>query len=73
MIILKIGDEFPRTCENCPLFVNHMGFRHIAQLAESIRTDEEIEADENGSLNMYYHGYLSKRPQNCPLKEVPEL
>ena len=33
-------------------------------------TDEEIESEEDGALNMYYHGCLKSRPKNCPLKEV---
>lgn len=72
MIILNLGDEFPKKCEHCPLFVDHMGFPTYCA-AGGEYTDEEIEAEEDGSLNMYYDGCLSKRPQNCPLKEVPEL
>lgn len=72
MIILKVGDKFPKTCEDCLLFVEHMGIPTYCT-AGGEYSDEEIEAEEDGELNMYYDGCLSKRPQNCPLKEVPEI
>ncbi len=69
MIILKVGDKFPKNCEHCPLFVDHMGIPTYC-VADGEYSEEEIEAEEDGALNMYYDGCLSKRPQNCPLKEV---
>lgn len=69
MIILNLGDKFPETCETCPLFVDHMGHPTYC-IADGEYTDEEIEAEEDGALSMYYDGYLSKRPQNCPLQEI---
>lgn len=72
MIILNVGDKFPETCEHCPLFVDEMGTPTYC-IAGGDYSDEEIAAEEDGALNMYYDGCLSKRPQNCPLQEVPEL
>lgn len=71
MIILNVGDKFPKTCEHCPLFVDHMGIPTYC-VGGGEYTEEEIEAKEDGELNMYYKGCLSKRPQNCPLKEVED-
>ena len=72
MIILNVGDKFPKNCEHCQLFVDHMGIPTYCT-AGGEYTEEEIEVEEYGSENMYYHGCLSKRPQNCPRQEVKEV
>ena len=69
MIILNVGDKFPKTCEQCPLFVDSFGTPTYC-IAGGEYTDEEIEAEEDGALNMYYDGCLSTRPKNCPLEEM---
>lgn len=68
MIILYVGDKFPKTCADCPLFVDQMGIPTFCTVSGEY-SDEEIEAEEDGELQMYYDGCLSKRPQNCPLQE----
>ena len=67
-VILTL-DRMPRTCDKCPLFINCFGqTAYCAMRAEY--TPEEIAEEEDGNLNLYYHGCLSKRPKSCPLKFV---
>ena len=68
-IVFRVGNEFPKSCEECPLFVDHMGFPTYC-IGDGEYSDEEIEAEEDGALNMYYDGCLSTRPKNCPLEEM---
>ena len=35
-------------------------------------TKEEISEEENGNLDLYYHGCLSRRPEACPLEWTEE-
>lgn len=68
MIGVIIGiDEYPETCEDCPLFIS--GLAPYCSMGGEY-SEKEIEAEEDGALNMYYHGCLNNRPKNCPLKEV---
>lgn len=61
-------DIMPKTCDECPLFVSM--FAHQAFCAMGAKyTNEEISAEEDGNLALYYHGCLDKRPKECPLKE----
>jgi hypothetical protein len=68
-VIVEVGDKFPKTCEHCPLFVDHFGIPNYCTVGGEY-SEEEIEAEEDGELNMYCHGCLSKRPKNCPLKQI---
>lgn len=67
MIIIK-DMNMPKSCDDCPLFVSD-GNPAFCNL-EAEYTDEEIEAEEDGNINMYYHGCLSHRPKRCPLMEL---
>ena len=61
-------EKTPKTCDECPLFVDgHVGISAFCVMGAEY-TDEEIEKEEDGELDMYYRGCLSKRPQSCPLK-----
>lgn len=61
-------EKTPKTCDECPLFVNeHLGIEAFCVIGADY-TREEIDKEKDGELDMYYHGCLSKRPQNCPLK-----
>lgn len=73
MIVVKIANNFPKDCGECPLFKERMYSRSCAMGGDF--TKEEIEIarieDDNIVLDMYYHGYLDgKRPKNCPLIEM---
>lgn len=69
-IICEIGNKFPKTCDDCKLFSSEqLGVEPYCVVGGEY-TDEEIESEEDGALNMYYHGCLENRPKNCPLKEV---
>lgn len=68
-IVCEIGNKFPKTCEDCKLFVSELGNSAYCVVGGEY-TDEEIESEEDGDLDMYYHGCLESRPKNCPLKEV---
>lgn len=68
MIGITIGFDYPRTCEYCKLFVDCVG--HSFCSAGGEYSESEIENEKEGSLQMYYNGCLSHRPENCPLKEV---
>lgn len=70
-IYFKIGEKFPKNCGACPLFVNSFGSPAFC-VGEGEPTEEEIDAEEDGNLNMYYDGHLSKRPENCPLVKLEE-
>ena len=70
MIVIKVGNEFPKTCEDCPIFENDIVGHAAYCTAGGEYTDEEIDAEKDGDLNMYYHGYLNHRPKNCPLIEM---
>lgn len=70
MIIAKICNRFPKTCDKCPLFVEgEVGCPSYCILGCEY-TDDEIDSEEDGNLNMYYHGCLNHRPLNCPLVEM---
>lgn len=69
-IVLKICDKFPKSCDKCPLFIDGMLGCEPFCASSGEYTEEEIDAEENGNLNMYYHGHLKNRPKNCPLIEV---
>lgn len=58
----------PKTCDECPLFVNLILGHRTFCVMRAKYTEEEIEKAKNGRLNMYYNGCLSKRPKSCPLK-----
>jgi len=66
-IVYEIGDKFPETCEDCPLFDCN---ERVDCIVGGEYTQEEIDEEEDGELNMYYHSCLTKRPKNCPLKEA---
>lgn len=69
-VVFEIGDHFPKSCDNCPLFVDQICGYPAFCVADGEYTEEEIDADPYGAENMYYHGCLKTRPKNCPLKEV---
>lgn len=71
-VYFKIGEKLPKNCGECPLFVDILGVPAFC-IGEGEPTEEEIEAEEYGNENMYYHGYLSKRPENCPLVKLEEV
>lgn len=71
-IYFKIGEKFPKNCGECPLFVDDILGVDAFCVSEGEYTEEEIDAEEDGNLNMYYHGHLSKRPENCPLVKLEE-
>lgn len=72
MIILKVANKFPKSCDECPLFVNRrLGYPSFC-ISKGKYTKEEIASYEDGALDMYYHGCLSERPKNCPLVESEE-
>ena len=64
---ILILDKIPKTCDECTLFVDRLGESFCPLGVEY--TDEEIEAEEDANEKLYYHGCLSKRPKECPLKE----
>ena len=70
-IICEIGNKLPKSCDKCKLFVSEFGKSPYC-IVDGEYTDEEISSEEDGALDMYYHGCLSSRPQNCPLKEVED-
>ena len=65
--ILTIN-KTPKTCDECPLFVNGILGHKAHCVMDAEYTEEEIEKAKDGRLNMYYNGCLSKRPKSCPLK-----
>lgn len=70
MIVFKVGEKFPKDCGDCPLWVDGgCGYPSYCNVGGE-PTEEEIEAEEDGELNIYYHGYLTDRPRNCPLSEI---
>lgn len=69
-IILKVANRFPKTCNECSLFVDGIFGQHPYCVGNGEYTKEEINSYEDGALDMYYHGCLSERPKNCPLKEI---
>lgn len=76
-IILNLGDiisdyknKFPKTCSDCPLFVQDVLGLDPYCTVNGEYTDEEIDTAKDGQLDMYYHGCLKKRPKNCPLKKI---
>ena len=71
-IYFKIGSKFPKNCGKCPLFVGDILGQPAICVGEGEYTEEEIDAEEDGNLNIYYDGYLSKRPKNCPLIKLEE-
>lgn len=36
-VIVEVGDKFPKTCEHCPLFIDHFGIPTYCPVAENIR------------------------------------
>ena len=72
-IVFKIGDKYPESCHECPLFIDGLIGVSPFCVGDGEYTDEEINADEYGSTNMYYHGCLETRPKNCPLEQIEEV
>ena len=70
MIGIILGFEYPKTCEDCKLFVDHICGHSSFCSAGGEYSEKEIEKTKDGNLQMYYHGCLTFRPQNCPLKDV---
>lgn len=70
MIILEVGNKFPKSCDECPLFVDGILGHQAFCTVKGDYAKEEIASCKDGALDMYYHGCLSKRPNNCPLKEI---
>lgn len=68
MSAILILNEMPSTCKECPLFVSSFGNSAYCKMYARY-TPEEIESVEDGNLELYYNGCLSKRPNACPLKE----
>lgn len=69
MIVVKIANNFPKDCGECPMFKKRMYSSSCAMGGNF--TEKEIAKIEDGNLDMYYHGYLDgKRPKNCPLIET---
>ena len=68
-VVLEIGNKYPKNCEQCKLFVSNFGSPAYCAVGGKY-TKKEIDNEKDGNLNMYYHGCLSNRPKNCPLKEV---
>lgn len=68
-IILKVANKFPKSCDECPLFVDGILGHQAFCISKGKYTKEEIASYEDGALDMYYHGCLSERPKNCPLVE----
>ena len=52
-IYFKIGEKFPKDCGKCPLFVDSFEVPAFC-VGEGEPTEEEIDAEEDGNLNMYY-------------------
>lgn len=73
MIILKVANKFPKSCDKCPLFVNGILGHQAFCVSKGKYTKEEIASYEDGALDMYYHGCLSERPKNCPLVESEDI
>ena len=69
-VILKIGDKYPKNCEQCKLFVKHFGIPSYC-VAGGKYTEKEIKEEEHGAEQIYYSGCLTNRPKNCPLFEIP--
>lgn len=72
-IYFKIGEKFPKNCGECPLFVDDILGVDAFCVGQGEYTEEEIDAEEDGNQSMYYDGYLSKRPENCPLVKLEEV
>ena len=68
-VVYEIGKKFPKSCDKCKLFVNHFGIPSYC-VAGGEYTEKEIEEEECGGEQIYYHGCLTNRPKNCPLKEA---
>lgn len=70
MRVAFIVGERPTKCKLCPLFVkNYMGYPPYCRVGGKY-TDEEVKLEKDGALKMYYHGYLDRVPNNCPLVEI---
>lgn len=67
-----VVDKLPKTCDKCRFFVDDILGCTAYCVFDAEYTDEEINAEEDGNLNMYYHGCLSHRPNSCPLKQKEE-
>ena len=73
MIVVKVGNKFPKDCGKCPLWQEgNIGDPAYCPVGGDY-TEEEIDNEYDGNLTMYYHGYLKHRPKNCPLIEVKEV
>ena len=70
MIGLILGFKYPKTCENCKLFIDGIVGLSAFCAAGGEYSDDEIEKAEDGNLQIYYHGCLTTRPKNCPLTDV---
>ena len=70
MIGIIIGEKMPKTCDKCKLFIDDILGKEAFCTLGIEYTDNEIDAEKDGNLNMYYHGCLKHRPKACPLKEI---
>ena len=70
MVIAKIGENLPKTCDECKLFVNGIIGHPAYCVLDAKYTDKEIDTEKDGNLNMYYYGCLSHRPCSCPLEQI---
>lgn len=70
MIGIILGFEYPKTCEDCKLFIDGILGHSAFCAAGGEYSIEEINKAKEGNMQIYYHGCLTSRPKNCPLKEV---
>lgn len=70
MIGVILGFDYPKTCSGCKLFIDGIVGHTPFCSAGGKYSDREIKKEKDGSLCMYYHGCLSHRPENCPLRDV---
>ena len=71
MIVYKLRNKtFPKDCEKCRLFCNKILGHESFCMVGGKYTKKEIKSEKDGNLSMYYHGCLSIRPKNCPLKRL---
>ena len=61
--------KMPRSCDKCPLFIDKLLGTPAFCAMGAEYTPDEIRSEEDGNLQLYYDGCLSKRPKACPLKE----
>ena len=68
-IVIKVGDHFPKTCDECAFFSCAYSRQPYCVVGGNY-TRAEIDAEEDGVATMFFGGCLSNRPNNCPLTEV---